>query len=93
MDFLEPALTITCWVTLDDTHRDAGTLEYIPGSHLWPLTSIPDGFHAPDDYRAAMKHAAQAAGVAVPDPIMIEVPAGSCVFHSGNIWHGSAGSF
>lgn len=24
MDFLDPAMTVTCWVTLDDTHRDAG---------------------------------------------------------------------
>ncbi len=33
IDFLEPPSTLTCWVTLDDTHRDAGTLEYAPGSH------------------------------------------------------------
>jgi hypothetical protein len=23
-DFLDPPVTITCWVTLDDTYRDAG---------------------------------------------------------------------
>ena len=42
MDFLEPPSTLTCWVTLDDTHRDAGTLEYAPGSHKWPLTRSPE---------------------------------------------------
>jgi phytanoyl-CoA hydroxylase len=89
MDFLSPPRTITCWVTLDDTHREAGALEYVPGSHLWPLTPIPDDFHAPDDYRGPMKHAAREAGVEVPEPTFIEVPAGSCVFHSGEIWHGS----
>ena len=26
MDFLDPPRTITCWVVLDQTHRDAGTL-------------------------------------------------------------------
>ncbi|WP_421997386.1 phytanoyl-CoA dioxygenase family protein [Reyranella sp.] len=89
MDFLDPAQTVTCWVTLDDTHRDAGTLEYVPGSHLWPLTSLPEAFHGQQDYRAQMKAAAAAAGVEPPDPVFIEVPAGTCVFHAGEIWHGS----
>jgi phytanoyl-CoA hydroxylase len=89
MDFLDPAETVTCWVTLDDTHRDAGTLEYAPGSHLWPLTPLPESFHGQDDYRAQMKAAAAAAGVEPPPPVFIEVPAGSCVFHAGEIWHGS----
>jgi ectoine hydroxylase-related dioxygenase (phytanoyl-CoA dioxygenase family) len=88
-DFLEPAAMVTCWVTLDDTHRDAGTLEYAPGSHLWPLTRIPDEFHGQEDYRAHMRAAGRAAGIEVPEPMMIEVPAGSCVFHAGEIWHGS----
>lgn len=89
LDVLDPQQTLTCWVTLDDTHRDAGTLEYVPGSHLWPLTPIPEGFHAPEDYRAHMRAAAAAAGITPPDPVLIEVPAGSCVFHAGEIWHGS----
>jgi phytanoyl-CoA hydroxylase len=88
-DFLEPAEMVTCWVTLDDTHPEAGTLEYAPGSHLWPLTRIPEAFHGQDDYRAHMRAAAHAAGVAEPEPALIEVPAGSCVFHAGEIWHGS----
>jgi ectoine hydroxylase-related dioxygenase (phytanoyl-CoA dioxygenase family) len=89
LDVLDPQATVTCWVTLDDTHRDAGTLEYVPGSHLWPLTPIPEGFHAPEDYRAHMRAAAAAAGIVPPEPVLIEVPAGSCVFHAGEIWHGS----
>lgn len=89
MDFLDPVVTVTCWVTLDDTHRDAGTLEYVPGSHLWPLTPLPDAFHGQDDFRSQMKAAAQAAGVSAPEPVFIEAPAGSCVFHAGEIWHGS----
>jgi phytanoyl-CoA hydroxylase len=89
MDFLNPAKTVTCWVTLDDTHRDAGTLEYAPSSHLWPLTALPESFHGQDDYRAQMKAAARAANVTAPEPFYVEVPAGSCVFHAGEIWHGS----
>ncbi len=89
LDVLDPQATVTCWVTLDDTHRDAGTLEYAPGSHLWPLTPIPEGFHASEDYRAHMRAAAAATGITPPEPVFIEVPAGSCVFHAGEIWHGS----
>ena len=89
MDFLEPPQTITCWVTLDDTRRDAGTLEYVPGSHLWPIATLPDDFFVAADYRARMKAAAEAAGISNPEPVFIEIPAGSCVFHAGEIWHGS----
>jgi phytanoyl-CoA hydroxylase len=89
MNFLDPPVTLTCWVTLDDTRAGAGTLEYAPGSHRWPLTPLPKSFHGPDDYRAQMIAAGEAAGVAVPEPYFIEVPAGSCVFHAGEIWHGS----
>ena len=89
MDFLDPSVTVTCWVTLDDTHPDAGTLEYAPGSHLWPLTRLPESFHGQDDYRAQMKAAASVAGMTAPEPVFVEVPAGSCVFHAGEIWHGS----
>jgi phytanoyl-CoA hydroxylase len=89
MDFLDPPHTVTCWITLDDTSAEAGTLEYVPGSHRWPLTPLPEAFHAQDDYRGQMKAAARSAGVSTPEPVMIEVPAGSCVFHAGEIWHGS----
>lgn len=89
MDFLEPARTVTCWVALDDTHREAGTLEYVPGSHRWPLTPIPSGFHAKDDYRAPMRAAAEQAGIASTETYFVEVPAGSCAFHAGEMWHGS----
>jgi phytanoyl-CoA hydroxylase len=90
LDFIDPPSSITCWVTLDDTHRDAGTLEYAAGSHKWPLTPLPDEFHGISDYRARMKASAKAAGVEPPEPVFIEVPAGACVFHCGEVWHGSA---
>lgn len=89
LDFLDPAQTMTCWITLDDTHRDAGTLEYVPGSHRWPLTPLPEAFHGEGDYRYQMRAAATAAGIEAPEPVLIEVPAGSVVFHAGEIWHGS----
>ncbi len=89
LDFLDPPKTVTCWVTLDDTKRDAGTIEYVPGSHHWPVAPLPRDFHIAEDYRAGMRLAAEAAGVARPETVKIEVPAGSAVFHAGEIWHGS----
>jgi phytanoyl-CoA hydroxylase len=89
LDYLEPQQTATCWVALDDTERNAGTIEYIPGSHQWPVAALPNDFHAPEDYRARMKAAAKSVGVEAPDPVFIEVPAGSVVFHAGETWHGS----
>jgi phytanoyl-CoA hydroxylase len=89
MDFLDPIRTVTCWIPLDDTHRNAGTLEYVPGSHRWLLTETPAEFHAASDYEAPMLAAARLAGVDNPARVFVEVPAGSCAFHAGEMWHGS----
>jgi len=89
MDFLDPPSTITCWITLDDTAPEAGTIEYVPGSHRWPLTTLPSAFHGDEDYRAPMHTAADAVGIVPPAPQYVIAPAGSCVFHAGEIWHGS----
>jgi len=89
MNFLDPPSTVTCWITLDDTAREAGTIEYVPGSHRWPLTGMPREFHGDEDYRAPMRAAASALGIEPPAPQYITAPAGSCVFHAGEIWHGS----
>jgi len=42
---MQPGELVTCWIALDDTSRDAGTIEYVPGSHKvgLPPTSI---FHS-----------------------------------------------
>lgn len=83
-----PAGYITCWMPLDATRADGGTIEYARGSHLWPL-SLPKGkFHAPDDYRATLRDAAAEAGGTI-DIVPIEVAAGDAVIHHGRVWHGS----
>ncbi len=87
-EWIEPAEMMTCWITLDDTHVERGTIEYVRGSHLWPLSAPVSAFHAPDDPLAEMRVAAKSAG-AKPDIVPIEVPAGSAVLHHGRTWHGS----
>lgn len=87
-DWIVPNEMMTCWITLDDTTADGGTIEYVRGSHLWPLAPPIAQFHGPDDALADMRPAADAAGVE-PEIVPIEVPAGSAVFHHGRTWHGS----
>lgn len=88
-NWILPGEMMTCWITLDDTSAKGGTIEYVRGSHLWPLSPPISAFHAPDDPQKEMKRAAKAAGVADPEIVAIEAPAGSAVLHHGRVWHGS----
>jgi len=87
-DWIVPGEMMTCWITLDDTHAERGTIEYVRGSHRWPLSPPIAQFHAPDDPLDDMRRAARGAGVE-PEIVPIEVKAGSAVFHHGRTWHGS----
>ena len=87
-DYLVPAEMVTCWIALDDTHADAGTIEYARGSHRWPRAPARRSeFHAPEDWLAPARDA-------VPDGeelelVPIEVKAGGCAFHHSLTFHGS----
>src|SRR5918997_2645855 len=49
-DFLEPPNMTSCWMALDDTSRDTGTIFYVRGSNHWPRFPAGGSFHAPDDW-------------------------------------------
>ena len=85
-DWIVPPEMMTCWITLDDTKADQGTIEYVRGSHRWPVSQPVTQFHAPDDPLADMQLAADAAGETA-DIVPIEVAAGSAVLHHGRTWH------
>ena len=87
-----PSDLLTCWIALDDTTAEGGTLELVRGSHHWQLSEPEGEFHAPLDYRLPMQAAAERAGV-TPDIAYIEVPAGDGSFHHGWTWHGSGRNF
>jgi hypothetical protein len=90
ISYIDPPEMMTCWIALDDTSADAGTIEYVRGSHRWDLVTEIGDFHAPDhDYRTAMRQAATKAGITDPEIVQVEIPAGGCVFHHGWMWHGS----
>jgi 2-oxoglutarate-dependent dioxygenase len=88
LDYLVPPEMITCWIALDDTSAEAGTITYAAGSHTWPRSPKNRGeFHAPPDWLAPLERA-------LPDGeelrlVPIEVKAGGASFHHYNTFHGS----
>jgi ectoine hydroxylase-related dioxygenase (phytanoyl-CoA dioxygenase family) len=87
--WIVPSHMTTCWIALDPTTAAGGTIEYVRGSHKWPVSPPIRQFHAPDDYRKEMRDAAVAVGLSAPELVPVEVPAGGCAFHDGRTWHGS----
>jgi ectoine hydroxylase-related dioxygenase (phytanoyl-CoA dioxygenase family) len=88
LDYLVPPEMITCWIALDDTSAEAGTITYAAGSHRWPRSAENRGeFHAPADWLAPVRRA-------LPDGeelrlVPIEVEAGGASFHHHLTFHGS----
>jgi ectoine hydroxylase-related dioxygenase (phytanoyl-CoA dioxygenase family) len=88
IDVPAPPHMLTCWIALDPTSAAGGTIEYVRGSHKWPVSPPIKQFHAPTDYRKELMDAAAQVGLA-PELVPVEVPAGGCAFHHGGTWHGS----
>lgn len=77
---------LTCWIGLDDSTRDNGCLQYIPGSHHWqllPITGLAGDMDAirdvltPSQWQQFQK------------PVAIELKKGECSFHHPLLIHGS----
>jgi len=87
VNHLEPPNMTTCWMALDDTAADTGTIYYVRGSHLWSHGPLGGTFHAPEDWLA---HAREAMPPGADlELVPIEVPAGGATFHDGWTFHGS----
>ena len=87
--WIEPASMVTCWMAMDDTSSEGGTIEYARNSNHWPVTTEKFTFHAPEDYHQGLKFAANQLGVQHYELDKLEVRAGDVVFHHGRTWHGS----
>jgi ectoine hydroxylase-related dioxygenase (phytanoyl-CoA dioxygenase family) len=80
-----PLAHLTCWIGLDDSTRENGCLNYIPGSHLWPdlpITGLAGDMDAiqtvlTEDQKRNFK------------PAAIELKKGACSFHHPRTIHGS----
>jgi ectoine hydroxylase-related dioxygenase (phytanoyl-CoA dioxygenase family) len=86
--WFKPAELLTCWIALDETCAEGGTIEFARGSHHWQPREPEGEFHAPENYRMPVHKAAKADGVEL-DIAYVEVPAGGGSFHHGSAWHGS----
>lgn len=80
-----PMAHLTCWIGLDDAHRDNGCLYYVPGSHRWPL--LPVTGLAGD--MQAIKSVLTPEQLAQFQPVPIELKKGECAFHHPLMVHGS----
>ena len=87
-DWIIPQTMMTCWISLDDTSREKGTLEYVKGSHKWGLNPPKGQFHSPDNYKNELNKFAKKNNKKL-EISYVEVPAGGASFHHGFTWHGS----
>ena len=78
----------TCWIALDDTHADTGTIYYARGSNHWPRSAPAASSTRPTTGRATCAASCRRDADDV-EMVPIEVPAGGCAFHDGWCWHGS----
>ena len=82
----KPLAHLTCWIGLDDSTRENGCLNYVPGSHKWAdlpkpvLTGEMDGIRAslPSDLKDKFS------------PLPVELKKGESSFHHARTMHGSS---
>jgi ectoine hydroxylase-related dioxygenase (phytanoyl-CoA dioxygenase family) len=80
-----PLAHLTCWCGLDDSTRENGCLQYVPGSHRWGLLDKPE---LAGDLMGIMNYL-------TPEqqsefhPVPVETKAGEAIFHHPLTLHGS----
>jgi ectoine hydroxylase-related dioxygenase (phytanoyl-CoA dioxygenase family) len=82
----QPLAHLTCWIGLDDSTRENGCLQYIPGSHRWPdlpITGLAGDMEAIHAVLNADQRRQFDAAVAV------ELTKGEASFHHPRLVHGS----
>ncbi len=80
-----PMTHLTCWIGLDDSTRDNGCLQYIPGSQRWellPITGLAGDMDAIQNVLTPQQRAAF-------KPVAVELKAGEASFHHPLMVHGS----
>ena len=81
----QPMAHLTCWIALDDATRDNGCLQYVPGSHCWPLLPVTGLAGDMDAIQTVLDEEQRAAF----QPVAIELKRGECSFHHPLMVHGS----
>jgi hypothetical protein len=81
----QPMAHLSCWIGLDDSTRENGCLNYVPGSHRWdllPITGLANDMHAIESVLSATQRTQF-------NPAPIELKPGECSFHHPLMIHGS----
>jgi ectoine hydroxylase-related dioxygenase (phytanoyl-CoA dioxygenase family) len=81
----QPMQHLTCWIALDDSTRDNGCVQYIPGSHRWPLLPITGLAGNMDEIQTVLSEEQRRQF----RPVAIELKAGEATFHHPLMVHGS----
>ena len=81
-----PMAHLTCWIGLDDSNADNGSVHYVPGSHKWPLLPITG---LAGDMNAIRDVLNDAQWEQFQNPVATDLKAGEAVFHHPLMVHGS----
>jgi ectoine hydroxylase-related dioxygenase (phytanoyl-CoA dioxygenase family) len=81
-----PMSHLTCWIALDDSTKDNGCLQYVPGSHRWSLLPITGLAGRMDAIREVLDDEQWERFL---NPVAIEMPKGYAAFHHPLMVHGS----
>lgn len=81
----KPVAHLTCWIALDDSTLENGCLNYVPGSHRWPLLPRLELAHDMNSVLALLNDEQKAHF----DPVPVELKAGEASFHHPMTLHGS----
>ena len=82
----QPMAHLTCWIALDDSTAENGCLQYVPGSHRWPLLPMPKLAGDLNEIERLLDPEQQRR---FHNPTAIELKAGECSFHHPLLMHGS----
>lgn len=82
----EPMAHLTCWIGLDDSNAENGSVHYVPGSHRWPLLEITG---LAGDMEAIRKVLSDEQWEQFNNPVATDLKAGEAVFHHPLMVHGS----
>lgn len=81
----QPMAHLSCWIGLDDSTRENGCVNYVPGSHKWNLLPRIEFANDMDAILGALTAEQQKQFKPVP----IELKQGECSFHHPLMVHGS----
>ncbi len=82
----KPIAHLTCWCGLDDSTRENGCLQYIPGSHQWGLLPKPVIAGELEGIKDFLNDEQKKS---FSQPRLAEVKAGEAIFHHSLTLHGS----